>query len=255
MTTVHIPSTTLLARVNRRLMPFRAQKTLKLKLDKPIVSFSFDDCPKSVVENALPALEQEQWRATLYMSMGLCETTNHLGLHMSESDVKAAYNSGHEIADHTYDHIDALNVSHQEFEKNIDKNQAHLNALGIPPSKTFAYPYGQLNLAVKKIIDKKFTGGRGITSHINTTHVDLNQISSNRLYGGQKYHNLLADIEKLKDTPGWITIYTHDVRDNHSKFGCNMQHLKAVIEAVKNAGAEVMTLADAIKYLETKNDH
>ena len=63
-----------------------------------MISLTFDDCPKSVVDNALPLIEQEGWQATLYMSMGLCGTTNHLGLHMSESDVTAAHTSGHELS-------------------------------------------------------------------------------------------------------------------------------------------------------------
>lgn len=236
-------------------MPFRVQKSLKIKLDRPIVSFSFDDCPKSVVENALPAFDRENWQVTLYMAMGLCETTNHLGLHMSQSDVKAAYESGHEIADHTYDHIDATTVSVQGFEENIDKNQACLLALGIPPSQTFAYPYGQLNLETKKIIGRKFKGGRGITSLVQKKAVDLNQISSNRLYNDQSFQDLKSDISELQHTPGWMTIFTHDVRENPSQFGCQPRQLDAVIAAVKDSGADVMTIADAITHLEIKNDH
>ena len=254
MSTIHVPDTSLSARLNRRVIPFRAQKNIKFKLDKPIVSFTFDDCPKSVVENAIPMFDREHWKVTLYMAMGLCETTNHLGLHMSQSDVKAAHKSGHEIADHTHDHLDATTVSVQEFERNIDKNQESLNELDIPPSETFAYPYGQLNLATKKVIGQKFKGARGITSRVNAHNVDLNQISSNRLYSGKSYHKLIAEILELKKTAGWMTIYTHDVRDTPSDFGCRPEQLEAVIAAVKNSGAEVMTIANAIKYLETNND-
>lgn len=254
MRSIYQPDRSLPARLNRRLMPFCARKAVQDTLDTPIVSFSFDDCPKSVVENALPAFEKEQWLVTLYMSMGLCGTTNHLGLHMSEDDVLAAYKSGHEIADHTHDHIDATTVSVQNFENNINKNQARLNALGIPPSETFAYPYGQLNIASKKVIDRKFKGGRGITSHGNAKNIDLNQINSNRLYNDQSYHDLMANISNLKKTPKWLTIFTHDVRDTPSDFGCRPEQLNAVIAAVKNSGAQVMTVANAIKYMETQND-
>ena len=129
MTNIYSPSTSLPAKINRRLIPFRAKRNLSLKLDNPLISLTFDDCPKSVVDNALPLIEQEGWQATLYMSMGLCGTTNHLGLHMSESDVTAAHANGHEIADHTFSHIDVTTVSKDEFEKNVDKNQEKLNAV------------------------------------------------------------------------------------------------------------------------------
>lgn len=253
MNTIYTPNTSLAAKIERRLIPFRARRNIPIKLDRAIVSFTFDDCPKSVVDNALPALERENWQASLYMSMGLCGTTNHLGLHMSESDVLAAHESGHEIGDHTYDHIDATTVSLKIFEQNIDKNQACLEALGLPASETFAYPYGQVNLRSKKLVEQKFKGARGIMSHVHSSSADLNQINSNRLYAGQGYEALLKEISRLKDTPSWMTIFTHDVRDTPSEYGCSPEQLNSVISAVKKSGATVMTVANAIKHLETQN--
>ena len=253
MTNIYSPSTSLPAKINRRLIPYRAKRNLSLKLDNPLISLTFDDCPKSVVDNALPLIEQEGWQATLYMSMGLCGTTNHLGLHMSESDVTAAHASGHEIADHTFSHIDVTTVSKDEFEKNVDKNQEKLNELGLPPSKTFAYPYGQVSIDAKKIVEQKFKGARGITSQVHRGSVDLNQFNSNRLYSGQTYKKLLDDIRSLRDNPDWLTIFTHDVRDTPSDFGCTPDQLKTVISAIKDIGADIMTAANAIKHLENKH--
>jgi len=253
MTNIYSPSTSLPAKINRRLIPFRAKRNLNLKLDSPLISLTFDDCPKSVVDNALPLIEQEGWQATLYMSMGLCGTTNHLGLHMSESDVTSAHASGHEIADHTFSHIDVTTVSKGEFEKNVDKNQEKLNELGLPPSETFAYPYGQVSIDAKKIVEQKFKGARGITSHVHRASVDLNQFNSNRLYSGQTYKKLLDDIRSLRDNPGWLTIFTHDVRETPSDFGCTPDQLKTVISAIKDIGADIMTAANAIKHLENKH--
>ena len=253
MTDIYSPSSALPARINRRLIPFRAKRNLGIKLDNPLISLTFDDCPKSVVDNALPLIEQEGWQATLYMSMGLCGTTNHLGLHMSESDVTAAHANGHEIADHTFSHIDVTTVSKDEFEKNVDKNQEKLNELGLPPSETFAYPYGQVSIDAKKIVEQKFKGARGITSQVHRGSVDLNQFNSNRLYSGQAYTKLLNDIRSLRDNPGWLTIFTHDVRDTPSDFGCTPDQLKTVISAIKDIGADIMTAANAIKHLENKH--
>jgi len=254
MSEVYAPSSTLIARINRRLMPYRSKRNLKFQLDRPIVSLTFDDCPKSVVENALPMIEDYGWLATLFMAMGLCDTTNHLGLHMSEDDVKAAYKTGHEIAGHTFDHIDATAVSLDDFEKNIEKNQSKLIEIGLPHSQTFAYPYGQASSGAKKIMAKKFKGARDITSRVLMSSVDLNQINSNRLYSGQDYKALLGDISNLAKNPGWLTIFTHDVREDPSDFGCTPGQLEAVLSAIKDSGALVMTFANAIDYLETRHD-
>jgi len=248
--TIYQPDMSLKAKVKRRLVPYQARRVLKPKLERPIVSFSFDDCPKSVIENALKPLEQENWRSTIYIAMGLCGTTNHLGLHMSADDVKAVHDSGHEIADHTFNHIDAAQHSVIAFMADIDKNQSSLNALGLPLSETFAYPYGQVTTQLKTALSAKFKGSRGIRSRESAEDIDLNQIRANRLYAGAEFEKLMVQIERMKNKPGWLPIFTHDVRENPSPFGCSPTQMQKVINAVKASGAQVLTMADAITHME-----
>jgi len=135
----------------------------------------------------------------------------------------------------------------------IDKNQAELNAIGLPPSETFAYPYGEVTPSLKKALESRFKGARGIKSNSHETSVDLNQIGSNRLYAGECFDMLQAQISALKDTPGWITIFTHDVRKSPSEFGCTPAQFLETVKAVKESGADVMTVTKAITYLEAQN--
>lgn len=246
---VYVPDTSLKAKVKRRLARKQARRLMPVKLDAPIVSFSFDDCPKSVMENALVPMEAEGWQATVYVAIGLCGTTNHLGLHMNKDDVQAVHAAGHEIGDHTFSHCDGSSLSPEEVLADIDKNQDALNGLGIRPSQTFAYPYGELTPGLKKALESRFKGARGIHSQTHETSVDLNQIGSSRLYSGSDFNALLSQIEQLKTSPGWLTIFTHDVRDTPSDFGCTPAQFRTVIEAVKDCGAKVMTLNGAIDHM------
>lgn len=250
MTHIYVPDTSLPAKVKRRLARKQARRLMPVELDVPIVSFSFDDCPKSVMPHALRPMEAEGWQATVYIAAGLCGTTNHLGLHMSEDDVKAVHASGHEIGDHTYSHCDGFTLPLQDVLTDITKNQAALDALGIPASHTFAYPYGELTPALKKSLQSRFKGARGIHSKTHERSVDLNQIGSNRLYNGADFDALLPQIVNLKDTPAWLTIFTHDVQDTPSEFGCTPEQFQIIIDAVKDSGARVMTLNDAIDVME-----
>jgi len=253
MMSVYQPDTSLTAKVKRRLVPFQARRCIPVSLECPIVSFSFDDCPRSVMENALYPLEKEGWLATVYIAMGLCETTNHLGLHMSREDVRALHETGHEIGDHTYSHCDGSALPLDDVLTDIHKNQTELESLGLPQSETFAYPYGEVTPALKKALEVHFKGSRGIKSNSHETSVDLNQIGSNRLYAGDDCDALLSQISDLKDNPGWITIFTHDVREAPSDFGCTPTQFRDTIKAVKDCGAEVMSVAKAITYLEAQN--
>ena len=65
----------------------RTDRSVLPSLTNSIISIGFDDCPKSAFTNGLPLMEAEGWRATIYVACGLCETTNHLGLHVSEADI------------------------------------------------------------------------------------------------------------------------------------------------------------------------
>ena len=251
---IYRPDMSLKAKVKRRLVPYTARRVLKPKLERPIVSFSFDDCPKSVIESAIKPLMQENWPSTIYIAMGLCGITNHLGLHMSADDVKALHEGGQEIADHSYSHIDATQHSTAAFMADIDKNQAALNALGLPKSETFAYPYGQVTSPLKTALEARFKGARGICSRESGEDIDLNQIRANRLYAGAEFEQLLGQIERVKNKPGWLPIFTHDVRDNPSQYGCTPEQMRRVIEAVKASGAQVLTMAEAINHMELAHD-
>lgn len=251
---IYQPDMSLKTKVKRRLIPFQARRIIKPCLEKPIVSFSFDDCPKSVIEHALKPLEQENWRSTIYIAMGLCGITNHLGLHMDEHDVKALHAEGHEIADHTFNHIDVTQHSTTEALADINRNQASLNALGLPESKTFAYPYGEVTAELKTALSMKFKGLRGIRSREPHEDIDLNQIRSNRLYAGANYKKVMGQISHISNKPGWLPIFTHDVRENPSSFGCTPEQMRSVIDAVKQSGAQVLTMAQAIEQMELAHD-
>ena len=125
-------------------------------LQESIISFGFDDCPSSAIETGLPFLEAEGWHATIYVACGLCDTENHLGKHMSLSDIVKIHERGHEIADHTFSHVSSNDVSTDEYLADIEKNQKTLEALGLPRSQHFAYPLGHVSPALKRQISERF---------------------------------------------------------------------------------------------------
>ncbi len=253
MNIVYEPSRTLSSRIKRRIAPYQKQNKISVKLDRPIVSFSFDDCPLSAIENGLPLLDAKGWQSTVYIACGLFDINNHFGLHMGKNDVRAVFRAGHEIGDHTFSHCDISERSLSDSLADIRKNQAELNRLDIPESETFAYPYGQVTPALKRALQTYFLGARGIKPIVHKKSVDLNQIGSMPLFNDKRFEQLLNAISSLKKTSGWMTIFTHDVTDNPSAWGCTPAQLQAVIEAVDRIDAEVMPISAAIKKLETQS--
>lgn len=252
MTEIYLPSGSLRARTARRLTPLLARRMQAVNLDRPIVSFTFDDCPKSAIVTALPMLEAEGWHGTVYLACGLLDHTNHLGLHMSADDARAVHQAGHEIADHTFSHWDADAVSESDFLADIDRNIAAFEAIGLPPATTFAYPYGQATPGLKRAMSTRFKGARGIKTITHDASVDLNQIGSYPLFNGEEFERLMTALKQLAQKPGWLTIFTHDVCDTPSLWGCTPAQMQAVITAVKALNFQVMTVTDAISVLEER---
>ncbi|RKQ71905.1 peptidoglycan/xylan/chitin deacetylase (PgdA/CDA1 family) [Litorimonas taeanensis] len=250
---IYNPSQSLRAKLDRRLVRYRKREVLNIRTEKPIVSFSFDDCPQSVFLNALPAMEERNWRGTIYAAMGLCETTNHLGRHMSRTEMQHAHQAGHEIADHTYSHLDANQVSLDEFQRDIDKNKAAFQALGLPPARSFAYPYGEVNFAAKSVLSERFDLLRGIHSPKQTHALDLNQAASQRLYSGADFVACRQAIRALKSKPSWLILFTHDVRKSPSEFGCTPKDFQAILDDVEAIGAEVLPVSEALDAVESHN--
>ena len=245
MTTIYEPSANLRSRICRRLTVFTARKPMKVDPGRAIVSFSFDDCPVTGIENGVRVLEKENWLSTVYVSCGLFETENHLGKMMNGADALALHTSGHEIGEHSYSHQDAVTLGLNRFLSDVDRNQAELSELGLPPSETFAYPYGETFPKLKSAVSDRFKGTRGITKTVHRKEVDLNQIGSLPLFT-DTIDDAVAAVKDLRRSGGWLTFFTHDVRDNPSAWGCTPETIQKIVTAVKDAGVEVLPIKDAI---------
>lgn len=239
------PRTDLVAKVTRRMARHVERQMIHPQLERGLISLSFDDCPLSVVENALPLIEARGWKATIYAAMGLCGTTNHLGLHMSEQDIVAAHAAGHEIGDHTFTHIDGLKAGPDSVLKDISRNRTAFQSLGLPRAETFAYPYGEVTPSLKRRLKGEFGLSRGI-HHPASGALDLGLAASARLYSSE-IETTLELIKTAAREKRWLILFGHDVRDTPSGFGCTPAELFRIIDTIAYLGLDVMTVRDALK--------
>ncbi|GHA92477.1 polysaccharide deacetylase [Algimonas arctica] len=239
------PRTDLVAKVRRRMARHVDRQMIRPQLERGLISLSFDDCPRSVMDNALPLIEARGWQATIYAAMGLCGITNHLGLHMSEQDIVAAHAAGHEIGDHTFTHIDGLKAGPDTVLSDIARNRAAFQSLGLPRAETFAYPYGEVTPLLKRSLKGEFGLSRGIHNP-GSSALDLGLAASARLYS-KHIETTLALIKTAAREKRWLILFGHDVRDNPSEFGCTPAELFRVIDTIAYLGLDVLTVRDAVK--------
>ncbi len=251
MTTAYQPPTNLRAKIERKLLPFQARRNLPVNLTRPIVSFTFDDFPRSALKNGARVLEARNWRASFYVACGLAGTTNHHGKNFAAKDVRELFENGHEIAGHTYSHVDCTTLSMDAVALEISRNRDALKKIGIKAApEHFAYPYGSASPQLKRFLSGRFKSMRGIAPGVHHKTADLNGLKSTPLFSGERVAQALALIESLKRKPGWLTLFAHDIRPSPSPWGCTPHEFLSVVRAVENTGAQVMPIGEALAHLE-----
>ena len=248
------PSRGLAARVRRRIVPHLGRRDVALHMDRPVVSFTFDDVPASVPEHALPVLEREGWRGTLYVATGLIGLTNHHGRMMSAAEIREAAARGHEIGAHSHRHIDYGTASAAVIAEDMRMAGDTLAEVGVREPTAFAWPYGEASAQAKRRLGARYGSLRGTRQITHRTCADLNQLGSYRLFSGRYFDELHAAIGELGRAPGWLTLFTHDVRERPSPWGCTPGEFEAVVAAVKRVGAAVLPVGAAVAQLKGSPD-
>ncbi len=246
----YIPSDGLINSFRRRFTRLQARKPLDCAQGRFLVSFTFDDFPRSAAINGAKILEKYGWRGTYYTSAAFVGTTNHLGDLFKPEDISKLVSQGHEIACHTEHHIDCALNAPVVIEREIRRNQARLRTLGAPKPVSFAYPYGEISASAKTLLGSHYQTLRGVRAGINRRYSDAHQLNAVPVEGGLDAKALaISYVEKLNEAPGWLIFYAHDVRDAPGEWGCTPALLDAVCAVVKNAGHEVLPVCDAMSAL------
>jgi peptidoglycan/xylan/chitin deacetylase (PgdA/CDA1 family) len=246
----YTPPAGLVGKLKRRLTRLQARRALDCAQDRFLVSFSFDDFPKSAAHTGAAILERYGWRGTYYTSTGFENTDNHLGSLFSADDIGMLVGKGHEIGCHTENHIDCALNAPVVIEREVRRNQKRLRALGAPPLRSFAYPYGETSSQAKALLGQHYETLRGVKAGINRRFADAHQLSAVPIEGTEAQSDLaLSYVENLKNSPGWLIFYTHDVRDTPGEWGCTPELFETICKAVKAAGFEVLPVGSAFAAL------
>jgi peptidoglycan/xylan/chitin deacetylase (PgdA/CDA1 family) len=238
---------TLGARLARGLGGFLCTRPAKITWPGGVVSFTFDDFPRSAWVNGGAILEKYDRRGTYYTAMGLAGTENNLGAMFDLDDLRAVDAQGHEIACHTYHHRDCARLVAADIADEIDRNSAALaQVLGAPASANFAYPFGGVSLSAKSALSGRFLSCRGTGRGINQGTADLADLASNSVYGHNFDRERLCQlIDDAQAVSGWVIFYTHDVADEPSPFGCTPEQFRSIV-AYAAENAAVLPVRDVL---------
>lgn len=226
------------------------RRTLTVAPVQPLVSFSFDDAPRSAFVAGARVLERHGLRGTYYVSMGLLGQPGPSGPLGGPQELRAAVAAGHELGCHTHDHLDAWEVPAATYVASVQANARALDQL-LPGARfeTFAYPKSGAVAAVKPALAQRFLACRHGGQRGNAGRVDRDLLAA--CFLDRQQHADLAFLRHLLEDNarrrGWLIFATHDVAIHPSPWGCTPGFLDAVVRHALRTGSRVLPVREALR--------
>lgn len=196
------------------------------KSEEKIAYLTFDDGPTvSVTPKILDILKDENIKATFFVIGKNVDAHPEI--------VKRAYEEGHYIANHGYDHNNTnLYKSPESFMEEVQKTDLAIgNAIGINNycAKVFRFPNGYMSPTNKA----KKKEAVALLEANNYTYIDWNCLNNDSV---QKCTNeqLLASLKKTSKNKNTLVILMHDTKFVND----SSQVLKASIDYLRSEGYE-----------------
>jgi len=236
-------------KVRRRWARLVDRRSSGVSLERPMVSFSFDDAPQSAAQAGAALLEARGLRGTYFISAGLAGEDGPMGRNASLHEVKRLSDAGHEIACHTWSHLDCGQAGAEEADLDAERNRETLLQAGLPDPSTFAYPYGDVSIPAKRRLGERFALLRALHHGLVDGRADLNQAPAVGIEGPGGEALAHRWMNRAKARRAWLILYTHDVCDSPSAWGCTPTTLEGLIARAFNENFEVVTVADGCRRL------
>jgi len=245
----HGPLGRLANRANRLAVSLVRTRTVRMVNERPIVSFAFDDFPKSAVSNGAAILESKGLAGTYYLSSSFAGTRVDGTEYCDMADLRRLIDNGHEIGCHTASHLRVPTVPPVQLLDDLESNARFVREhLGDLRMTTFAFPFGAINVAAKLLLQTRFAACRASLPGVNRGSADLGALKAERLYSNSpRAERIRTLISRAAKPRSWLILYTHDVSDSPGPFGCTPALLETALNFALKAGFQVFTVRNALR--------
>jgi glycosyltransferase involved in cell wall biosynthesis/peptidoglycan/xylan/chitin deacetylase (PgdA/CDA1 family) len=241
----------LLGYVQRRTTTSVWRRPFLINSQRPLISFTFDDFPRSALLTGGAILNRFGRAGTYYASLSLMGKETPSGKIFFPDDLTTLLEQGHELGCHTFSHCDSWATATKTFENSIVQNRVALDRLfPYAEFKTFSYPISLPRPNTKARIADHFLCCRGGGQTFNSGKVDLNQLSAYFLEKSRGNFQVVKElIDRNRQASGWLIFATHDISDTHTPFGCTPEFFEKVVKYAISSGAEIVPVVEALEVL------
>lgn len=236
-------------RLRREASRLLARQQVLVELERPIVSFTFDDFPRSALWAGGAVLEQHGVAGTYYAAFGLMGTRSPTGEMFTEKDVAEILRRGHELGCHTFDHCHSWDTAASEFEASILRNQqASCEVASGLSFRSLSYPISGPRPANKRCTSRYYSCARGGGQTFNRGWTDAYLLRAYFIEQARDgIHDIRLVIENCVLQRGWLIFATHGVCGAPDRYSCTPELFDEVVRFVGESGAEVLPVSSAFE--------
>jgi len=229
------------------------RRPLALTNRTPLISFTFDDFPRSALLAGGKLLKSFGATGTYYVSLGLMGKAAPTGEMFVMDDLRAAIADGHELGCHTFDHCHSADTPTSVFESSVLENRLALQTMLPDVSfQTFSYPISPPRVQTKRRIGKHFACCRGGGQTFNKGTADLSYLAAFFLEQSRDDENSVRKlIDRNREARGWLIVATHDISESPTPYGCTPEFFGRVVEYAVLSGARIVPVFEAWRLLRT----
>jgi peptidoglycan/xylan/chitin deacetylase (PgdA/CDA1 family) len=222
---------------------------MKVEADPPLISFSFDDFPRSALVLGGDILNRHGFAGTYYVALGLAGQKAASGQMFETGDLQILVRQGHELGCHTFGHCHSWQTAGRQYESSVIENRRKLmEVLPNAEFRTFSYPYCSPHPMNKYRVAPHFLCCRAGEQGINAGATDLNQLDAFFL---EKTRGDLQPVREIIDlnsrNHGWLIFATHDISDSPTPFGCTPSFFEQVVDYAAQSGARILPVVQALE--------
>lgn len=227
------------------------RRVAKVDANPPLISFSFDDFPRSALTIGGDILNRYGLAGTYYAAFGLAGQKAASGQIFETTDLQILVRQGHELGCHTFSHCHSWQTPARQYEASVLENRRMLKeVLQDAEFRTFSYPYCPPHPNNKRRVAPHFLCCRAGQQSINSGDTDLNQLDAFFL---EKTRGDLKPVRDIIDlncrSHGWLILATHDISDSPTPFGCTPSFFEQVVQYAAQSGARVLPVVQALEIL------
>jgi peptidoglycan/xylan/chitin deacetylase (PgdA/CDA1 family) len=241
------PDRSLKGKLRRRLVRLAHRRPAHAAPGGPMVSFSFDDAPLSAAITGAEILGRHGVHGTYYLSAGLAGQDSPMGPILEADDARRLAEAGHEIGCHTHSHLDCGQAAGETAVADVARNGEALTRWSGAAPTTFAYPYGDVSAATKRVLAPRFSLLRALHHGLIEPGADLSQAPAVGIEGPHGEVIARSWLQVAVRRKGWLILYTHDVAETPSPWGCTPQALDRLAAEAVVAGCSIVTVAEGAR--------